>query len=216
MNIDDRPGPVFGRRKIYSSPMPADHAPQPERPASHSVRLFGLMSLLLLVLGAGFWTCLSILDLNADTTRTEQRVIEIVNQPITHLPRSGPVGVFSPGWFHPGATKPDFDTADIRATQEFPYQGYVTSNLNPTEMFIGSELEFNPMTKYFYTDRTLPKKRLSEAEMVEINNLYRVIGRDERSSWMRWLTLGALGVVGFCVGFALLPRGRGIHPLPAR
>ena len=32
------------------------------------------------------------------------------------------------------------------------------------------------MTKYFYTDRSVPKKRLTEAEMLEINKLYRVIG----------------------------------------
>ena len=36
------------------------------------------------------------------------------------------------------------------------------------------------MTKYFYTDRTLPKKKLSETELLEINRLYRIIGRCER------------------------------------
>jgi len=46
-----------------------------------------------------------------------------------------------------------------RDTQELMYTGHVSSDLNPSEMFIGSELEFNSMTKYFYTDRTLPKKR---------------------------------------------------------
>jgi hypothetical protein len=215
MNIDDRPGAVFGRRQIHTSAALADQAAKRERIASNNVRLFSLMSLLLVVLGASFWTCLSIVNLNTDRTRIEQRVIEIVNQPITHLPRSGPVGLFSPGWFHPGAIKPDFDTVDIHATQEFPYQGHVTSNLNPTEMFIGSELEFNPMTKYFYTDRTLPKKRLSDAEMVEINDLYRVIGRDEHALFTRWLTIGALVVVGCCLGFALfLPDCRTFR-LPA-
>lgn len=95
-------------------------------------------------------------------------------------------GVFA-GWFHPGAAKPDFNTVDIRATQEFPYSAYdhVTSDLNPTEMFIGAELEFNPMTKYFYTDRTLPKRRLSDTEMVEINGLYRVIGRNQQAVSVR-------------------------------
>jgi hypothetical protein len=37
-------------------------------------------------------------------------------------------------------------------------------------------LEFNAQTKYFYTDRSLPKKKLTEAEMEEINQLYRIIG----------------------------------------
>ena len=45
---------------------------------------------------------------------------------------------------------------------------------------MGHDLEFNPMTKYFYTDRSLPKKKLTEAEMLEINRLYRIIGRDEQ------------------------------------
>jgi hypothetical protein len=33
------------------------------------------------------------------------------------------------------------------------------------------------MTKFFYTDRSLPKRKLTEAEMLQINDLYRVIGR---------------------------------------
>jgi len=41
------------------------------------------------------------------------------------------VAVYSPGRFHPGATKPDFSTVDIRATQEFPYDGNVTSDVTP-------------------------------------------------------------------------------------
>ena len=45
------------------------------------------------------------------------------------------------------------------------------------EVFRGPELEFNPMTKYFYTDRSVPKKKLTEAEMLQFNDLYRVIGR---------------------------------------
>jgi hypothetical protein len=36
------------------------------------------------------------------------------------------------------------------------------------------------MTKYFYEDRSLPKKKLTEAEMLEINRLYRVIGQCEQ------------------------------------
>ncbi|HTL99312.1 MAG TPA: hypothetical protein VL181_10960, partial [Holophagaceae bacterium] len=36
----------------------------------------------------------------------------------------------------------------------------------------------NPMTKWAYTDRTLPKKRLTDAEMMEVNRLYRIIGAD--------------------------------------
>jgi hypothetical protein len=35
------------------------------------------------------------------------------------------------------------------------------------------------MIKYFYTNRSLPKRKLTEAEMLEINSLYRIIGRCE-------------------------------------
>jgi hypothetical protein len=113
-----------------------------------------------------------------------KRVVAIVNQPITHLPRTPDmkIGYFSPGWFHPGATRPDYNNVDITKTQETPYSKfeYVSSDLNPTEAFLGSELEFNSMTKYFYMDRTLPKKKLTPDEMAEINHLYRVIGLGEQ------------------------------------
>ena len=110
------------------------------------------------------------------------KVQDIVNQPATQLKRtSSMVDIgFYPGWFHPGATKPNFNTVDVRTTQQFPYVNqYVTSDLNPGVVFLGSELEFNSMTKYFITDRSVPKKKLTEAEMVEINRLYRIIGHCE-------------------------------------
>ena len=111
------------------------------------------------------------------------RVEQIVNQPVTQLNRTPEmsVSISSPGWLHPGAERPDFKTVDIRTTQDLHYaeKQYVTSDLNPGVVFLGKELEFNSKTKYFYTDRSLPKKKLSEAEMLEINRLYRVIARDE-------------------------------------
>jgi membrane protease YdiL (CAAX protease family) len=111
-----------------------------------------------------------------------EQVKRIVNEPVAPLPRDPEalVSRYSPGWFHEGAQRPDY-SADVRATQELPYERhqYVTSDLNPGLMFRGRDLEFNPMLKYFYTDRSLPKKRLGEAEMAEINRLYRIIGARE-------------------------------------
>ena len=109
------------------------------------------------------------------------KVQDIVNQPITHLKRTPDmldVAFYQDGWFHPGAITPDFDHVDVRATQQLDYlvHKYVTSPANPGEVFLGSELEFNAMTKYFYTDRSLPKKKLTEDEMLEINQEYRIIG----------------------------------------
>ena len=113
-----------------------------------------------------------------------QEVQRIVNQPVTQLARTEEMRVdtYRPGWFHEGAAKPDFNTVDVRLTQETSYgrNQYVTSDLNPGVVFPGQEVEFNSMTKYFYVDRSLPKKKLSEEEMIEINRLYRIIGRCEQ------------------------------------
>jgi len=107
------------------------------------------------------------------------QVRKIVNQPVTGIHRTPDMDVaMYPSWFHPGAEQPDFNVVDVRATQHFDYDQfqYVASEQNPNVVFRGRELEFNPMTKYFYTDRSVPKKKLSEADMLELNRLYRIIG----------------------------------------
>jgi len=111
------------------------------------------------------------------------RVKAIINQPVRPIRRTEAmkVSVMQPGWFHDGAITPDFNKVDVRVTQELTYEKmeYVTSDLNPGVVFAGREIEFNPMTKYFYVDRSLPKKKLAASEMQEINRLYRVIGECE-------------------------------------
>ncbi|HXN35112.1 MAG TPA: hypothetical protein VN877_03010 [Opitutaceae bacterium] len=111
------------------------------------------------------------------------RVVAIINQPIDHLQRKPGMKImlFTPPWFRPGSIRPDFSFVDITAFQEVPYAQYeyVSSSMNPDEAFLGAELEFNPMTKYFYTDLTIPKKRLTRDQMNEINSLYRMIGQCE-------------------------------------
>lgn len=118
--------------------------------------------------------------LRLDLTNAWQQVIQIVNQPVRAYARAADTqaAVYSPGWFHPGASTPDFNTVDVRKSQELIYakNAYVTSDLNPGVVFLGQDLEFNSMTKLFYVDRSLPKHKLSEAEMLEINRLYRIIG----------------------------------------
>ena len=110
------------------------------------------------------------------------RVKAIVNQPVrTFLMGPDVKYVTYPYWFHEGASKPDFNNVDVRQSQELHYatQGYVTSDLNPGVLWAGTELEFNANTKFFYTNRSVPKKRLTEEEMLEINRLYRIIGEDQ-------------------------------------
>jgi hypothetical protein len=122
-------------------------------------------------------------DVKAELDDARARVEQIVNQPVTALPRTPDMepDIFTyPYWFHPGAEKPDFNNVDVRISQELSYasQKYVVSELNPNAVYLGSELEFNAMTKYFYTDRTVPKKKLTGLEMLDINRLYRIIGQD--------------------------------------
>jgi len=127
-------------------------------------------------------------DTNAVKAEMEgaiHQVEKIVNQmvPAYHRAQGMDVGKFSPGWFHEGATKPDFNHVDVRTTREtaeYEKSEYCTSDLNPGLVWRGRDIEFNSMTKYFYTNRTFPKKKLTEAEMVEINRLYRIIGQCEK------------------------------------
>ena len=150
---------------------------------------------------AAVWALPAERDIAADETAAERRVVTIVNQPVTHLPRTAQAEVFSPGWFHLGAETPDFAHVDVRDTQQSIYDDdeYVTSDLNPSEMFIGRELEFNTMTKYFYQDRSLPKKKLSEGEMLQINGIYRDIAHDRqlRATWKGRLTVLLAAVLIF-------------------
>jgi hypothetical protein len=122
--------------------------------------------------------------LTAERDAAIEQVKTIVNQPVQALPFSTEerVGMYRPSWFHDGAGRPNFLVVDVRQSQQFPYDKfeYVASDINPGVMFRGHDLEFNANTKYFYTDRTVPKKRLTPEEMVEINRLYRIIGERER------------------------------------
>ena len=121
--------------------------------------------------------------IKAEMDTAIHQVEKIVNQPVSAFRRTAGmrVGAFKEGWFHPGAIKPDFDKVNVRIYQETNYAkyDYVSSDLNPGIVFRGADLEFNSMTKYFYTNRNLPKKKLTGPEMEEINRLYRIIGRCE-------------------------------------
>jgi hypothetical protein len=110
-----------------------------------------------------------------------ESVKAIVNQPALSVPITENMNVthWSDTWFHPGAIVPEYGKVDVTKTQQLSYSQYeyVTSKLHPEIAFLGSDLEFNPMTKYFYTDLTVPKKRLTQSEMLEVNRLYRVIAK---------------------------------------
>ena len=112
------------------------------------------------------------------------KVLKIVNQPARAMKRTPEMRVWEyEYWFHPGATKPAFDTVDVKASQQLDYEGedYVCLKDHPDLVWAGADLEFNSMTKFFYVDRSLPKKKLTADEMAEINRLYRIIGHCEKT-----------------------------------
>jgi hypothetical protein len=117
--------------------------------------------------------------LQLQLTNAWHQVEAIVDQPVRayRYDPSYHVSIYSPAWFHPGAMTPDFNNVDVRKSQELTYTApWVSSDITPTMMFRGGDLEFNAMTKLFYTNRSLPKIKLTEAEMLQINSLYRTIG----------------------------------------
>src|ERR1700722_4669423 len=79
------------------------------------------------------------------------RVKEIVNQPVRAVPDTRDLENVGHGadWFHPGAIKPDFDTLDVRKTQDtsnYDRYNYIRCDLNPGVAFPTKEIEFNSMT----------------------------------------------------------------------
>ncbi|HRE81151.1 MAG TPA: hypothetical protein PLN52_08895 [Opitutaceae bacterium] len=127
---------------------------------------------------------LQLASLRRNKAEAELKVKAIVNQPVASVDRTQRLRpkIWGDTWFSDTAVLPDFAVVDVRATQEFPYSGhdYVSTPLNPGVAFSAKELEFNPMTRYFYSDLTVPKKRLSGPEMEEINRLYRTIADCEQ------------------------------------
>jgi len=145
------------------------------------------ISLFIVYAAAGRVSAQSSTDTNSDQiaalqlqlTNAWHQVETIINQPVRAYRRNPDydVAVYSSGWFDPGAMTPNFNTVDVRQSQQLVYtDAWVSSDLTVNMMFLGKDLEFNAMTKLFYTNRSLPKKKLSEAEMLQINSLYRTIG----------------------------------------
>jgi hypothetical protein len=126
----------------------------------------------------------SVDSLEAQLKDAVDHVNVIVNQPVPYVPRTrenwSQCSYFPDAWFHPGAAIPDFANADVRKTQEtknYADYTYASSVFTPDRAYICSEMAFNSQTKMFYQDRTVPKKKLTDSEMLEINRLYRIIAK---------------------------------------
>ena len=81
--------------------------------------------------------------------------------------------------YDPGAIKPDFNVADVVTGREAWNGDYVYMGTRPGVFYRSADCEFNPQTKFFITDRNVPKKKLTDAENAEIVRLYRILGKDE-------------------------------------
>lgn len=108
-----------------------------------------------------------------------EQVKKIVNQPVPRFARQPGMRVLVET-YDPGAPTPDFDHVDVRQTQQLlnaTQPPFVTCSLASGIVFRSADTEFNEMTKYFIINRSVPKKKLTESEMLEINRLYRIIGK---------------------------------------
>ena len=115
----------------------------------------------------------------AEFDATTRQVQTIVNQtPPTVVPPQGSTEVY---WynFDPGAIKPDFNVADVVTGREAWGGDFVYMKTRPGVFYRSADCEFNPQTKFFFTDRNVPKKKLTDAENREIVRLYRILGKDE-------------------------------------
>jgi hypothetical protein len=122
-------------------------------------------------------------DVEKELREAVTKAQNIINQPATISRRNPEMRVWEYDyWFRPGVEKPDFNTVDVRNTQQNPYdnEDFVCLKTQPDIVWVGHDLEFNPMTKFFYVDRSIPKKKLTPEEMITVNKLYRIIGRCEK------------------------------------
>jgi len=127
---------------------------------------------------------LEIAAIRLKRARAEDRVRTIVNQPAPSLARTVHMRVHTTqgAWYPEPAGAPDFANVDVRATQQKNYdaKGYLAAGADPGTVYLGDNLEYNPALAYYYSDRTVPKTKLTPGEMEEINALFRTIAECDR------------------------------------
>ena len=111
------------------------------------------------------------------TTRQVQGIVNQVPQIVTP-----PAGAQTSHYgYHPGAEKPDYNSENLLATRELWNGEYINMDEAPGVFYRAADCEFNPQTKYFYTSRKVPKKRLSDTEYKELTRLYHLLGQQEKA-----------------------------------
>ena len=109
---------------------------------------------------------------HSEEESTMSKVRLIVNQTPPRVP-TPPRGAETYHYgFHPGALTPDYAHADLVSTRELWKGEYVYMDTVPNVFYRSADCEFNPQTKFFFTSRDVPKKKLTDAEIAEVVRLY--------------------------------------------
>ena len=122
-------------------------------------------------------------DLKAEMDEASARVAAIVNQPVKQTPETP--GMHSGHWeywFHPGATKPDFNTVDIRTTQETPFAKFTYVTLRPEPghriFWRRPRVQFDDQI-FLYGPLPAKKETDGERRCWKSTGFYRIIGQDD-------------------------------------
>ncbi len=113
--------------------------------------------------------------------KTTRKVQAIVNQTPPIVPKPADDAEVYHYSYHPGANAPDYDAENLLATREIWKGEYAYIEGVPNVYYRSAECEFNPQTKYFYTSRTVPKKKLSDAEYGELTRLFHLLGQQQKA-----------------------------------
>ena len=108
------------------------------------------------------------------------RVRGIVNQTPPTVPKPPASAEVYHYGYHDGALTPDYAHADLFSTRELWNGDYAYMDTAPGVYYRSADCEFNPQTKFFITNRNVPTKKLTDAEITEIVRLYRTIAADQQ------------------------------------
>lgn len=142
-----------------------------------------------------------LIDAQAEIDSATAKIKQIANQPVAPVERANLTGYWVnrgskwiPGWAQQiidlmkGPPEVNFATADVRISQRSWAQETTENPDNPV-FFVGLKTEplfyraekvgFNLDLLRFYEDLALPKKQLTEDELIEINRLFRIIAKNK-------------------------------------
>ncbi len=112
------------------------------------------------------------------TTKKVQGIVNQVPTIVSKPPAGAEVYHYA---FHPGAEPPNYDAENLASTRELWKGEYAYIEGVPDVYYRSADCEFNPQTKFFYTSRAVPKKKLTDAEYAELTRLYHQLGQQQKA-----------------------------------